>query len=195
MSFTAVYRVRFVGGELGEDAGAALAAAGAAWEGSESGAEGPWRHRALVEASGEQQAIARVRDALVSHGAFHEYQASAVTDARGRVHRGPFYRSWCDIDWAAVPRRARLTDLQRRVLRSLMDDVEPTWIVAADPDVAAGRAEVEAVLSELEAQNLVASRLEEGGEPGRESELDRWWAVTDEGWDLLGMIRSPRYHW
>jgi hypothetical protein len=189
----AVYRVRFAGDELTDAAEAALTAAGAWWEGSASGPDEPSRHRALVEAVSEEAATAAVQTVLAEHGSFSSYAASAVTDARGEVWRGPFYRNWADVDWQATPERARLTELQRAVLGALADAAEPTWIVERDPDVAAERATIEAVLEDLQDQKLVRSTLEESGETGRESELNRWWAITDEGWDLLGFIKSPGY--
>jgi hypothetical protein len=66
----AVYRVRFAGGELTDAAMAALTAVGTTWEGTESGADEPCRHRALVEAGSEEEAIAMVRRALAADGSF-----------------------------------------------------------------------------------------------------------------------------
>ena len=63
----------------------------------------------------------------------------------------------------------------------------------ADPEIAADRNGVEAILKHLKEQGLVDSLRVAGGEPGKESEHDDWWSVTDEGWDLLGLIKSPRY--
>jgi hypothetical protein len=137
--------------------------------------------------------MATVRKALAGHGSFSEYRASSVTDARGEIWRRPFDRSWDEIDWQDVPARASLSDLERAVLHCLLDDHEPTWIVAADPEVSADRVRVKAVLDGLEEKKLVTSVLAASGESGRESEPDRWWAVTDEGWDLLGMIKPPSY--
>jgi hypothetical protein len=191
-----VYRVSFKGTELSDAARGALTAAGAPWEGSECDAEGPWRHRTLVEAVSGQDAIAAVRKALAVYVAFGSYIAFAahpVRDSRGELWRGPFYRSVREIDWQAVPRRAKLTELERAMLGCLLDAAEPTWIVLAELDEPLDRAGVEAVLADLERQALVYSVLEEGGEPGKESELDRWWALTDECWDILGMIKSPTY--
>ncbi len=188
-----LYRVAFVGRELGDAESSGLTAAGARWEGSECDAGGVCRHRALIEAANEQEAIAAVRRALAAAGSLGQYDASPVRDARGEPRRGSFYRSWHEIDWQAVPRRARLTDLQRAVLGRMLDAAEPTWIIAADPDTSDDRPTVEAVLRGLQDQGLVDSTLEEGGEPGKESEPDRWWAITDEGWDLLGLIKSPTY--
>jgi hypothetical protein len=189
----AVYRVEFVGDELTDAATAALTAAGKWWEGSAFGPEEPSRHCVLVEATAEREAIASVRGVLAPHGSFGQYAASPVRGARGEVWRGRFYRSWRDIDWQAVPQRARLTELQRAVLGALADAGEPTWLVVKALDYQADRAAVEAVLEGLQEQKLVYSVLEEGGGPARESELDRWWAITDEGWDLLGFIKSPIY--
>jgi hypothetical protein len=66
-------------------------------------------------------------------------------------------------------------------------------MVMANRDVPADRATVEAVLEDLQDQRLVYSTLEESGAPGRESERDRWWAIADETWDMLGFIKSPGY--
>lgn len=190
-----VYRVCFEGDDLTDDALAALAAAaGVTFEGSGCGPEEPSRHRALVEASVELRAIAAVRAVLQGHGSFAEFDASPVRDSRGELWQRPFYRSWQEIDWS-VPERAHLNDVQRAVLGSMLDDAEPTWIIATRPDVAKDRASVEAVLEDLKEQGLVYAVLAEGGEPGRETETDRWWAATDETWDLLGFIKSPSYAW
>jgi hypothetical protein len=192
----AVYRVSFEGTELTDAAREALTAAGAPWEGSVCGPEGPNRHRALARAASERDAIAAVRTALaayVAFGAYIDFTAAPIRDFRGALWTGPFYRQWDEIDWQADPRRARLTKREREVLSCLLNAAEPTWIVVSDPNVQLDRARAEAVLSELEKRSLVYSVLGTGGEPGRASELDRWWAVTDECWDILGMIKSPTY--
>jgi hypothetical protein len=182
-----------VGDELTDPAKASLSVCGGWWEGTASGPDEPYRHRVLVEAGTDQEAIASVRTVLLPYGSFGQYAASTVRDARGEVWRGPFYRSWQEIDWQAVPGRAALTDVQRAVLGTLADSGEATWLVVKALDMAADRVTVEALLEELEQQGLVYSVLEEGGEPGKEWDLDRWWAITDEGWDLLGFIKSPNY--
>jgi len=187
-----IYRILFIGTELSDGAKAAFAAAGAKWEGSECDAEG-WRHRVLVEAKTAQDGIVTVCRVLAAYGLYGDYNASPVNDSHGEARRGPFYRSWHEIDWHAVPRRARLTDLQRAVLGCLLNDAEPTWIITTDLQVSTDRVDVEAVLEELQEQNLVYGVLEEGGEPCKESEKDRWWALTEEGWDLLGLIKPSKY--
>jgi hypothetical protein len=188
-----VYRVAFVGGEISDAGMCGLAAAGVTWEGSVGDAQGVWRHRVLVEAPTERQAIGAVRGVVALHGSFGEFVCLPVRGAKGEIRRGPFHRSWSEIDWQAVPRRASLTKLQRAVLGCMFNAGEPTWIIVADPDVQGDRVGVEAVLEELEQKGLVYSVFEWGGEPGRESEPDRWWAITDEGWDLLGLVKSPAY--
>lgn len=188
-----IFRVSFVGDELTDAAIAALTAAGAWWEGSGSGPAEPSQHRALVESTSEEAAIAVVQTLLAQHGSFNGFAASAVRNARGELWRGPFYRKWADVDWQATPERARLTELQRAVLGALADAAEPTWMVMANRDVPADGAAVEAVLEDLQEQGLIYSTLEESGERGRESEPDRWWAICDETWDLLGFIKSPGY--
>jgi hypothetical protein len=173
-----------------------LDAAEAPWEGSEAGPDGPHRHRALVAAGSERAAIRSVREALapyVAFGSYLNFTAGPVRDSRGEPWCGRFYRGWGEVDWKATPRRAGLTPLQRDVLSCLMDAAEPTWIVTRELELPDDRAGVVAVLRELEEQGLVYSTVEDGGEPGRERESERWWAITDEGWDLLGFIKSPRY--
>jgi hypothetical protein len=175
-----------------------LVAAGAAWEGTEAGPDGPARHRVRVAAIDERGAIAAVRDALgayVAVGAYMAFTASAVVNSRGEVWRGPVAPSWADIDWQADPRRARLTDEQRALIGCLLDDAEPTWMVASEPNVSSDRREVESALAALEDEGLVFSVLSDAFESGTESRLERWWAATDRCWDLLGLIKSPRYAW
>jgi hypothetical protein len=191
-----VFRVCFQGTALTNQARVALDAAEAPWEGSEAGPDGPCRHRALVQAGSEQAAIRSVREALapyVAFGSYLDFTATPVRDSRGELWRDVFHRSWQEVDWDATPRRAGLTSLQRDALGCLLDAAEPTWIVARELELSDGRAGVIAVLRELEAEGFVHSTVEEGGEPGREREPERWWAITDEGWDLLGLIKSPSY--
>jgi hypothetical protein len=193
---TSVFRVTFTGTELTDLAMAGLDAAGAAWEGSEGRPEGPWRHRARVAAIDELGAIADVRSALGAYVAFRAYNAftaSVVRNSRGEVWRGPVAPAWTEIDWQADPRRARLSEEQRALIGCLLDDAEPTWIVASDPNVSSDRREVELALLALEEEGLVFSVLSQAFEPGTDSRLERWWAATDTCWDLLGLIKSPRY--
>jgi hypothetical protein len=171
-----------------------LTAAGAWWEGSACGPDEPSRHRALVEAVSEEAAIMAVQTVMAEHGSFNGYAASAVTNARGEVWRGPFYRKWQEVDWQATPERARLTDLQRAVLGAIVDRAAPIWLIMKAPRVPPDREAVAAALQELQAQKLLYTTLEESGEPGRESELVRWWAIIDDTWDMLGFIKSPGYH-
>ena len=42
-------------------------------------------------------------------------------------------------------------------------------------------------------RDVVLGDFAESGETGRESAMEDWWALTDECWDLLGLIKSPRY--
>ena len=80
------------------------------------------------------------------------------------------------------------------VLGTLLNDAEPTWIIVQDPEVPGDRDSVEAALRDLEQRGFVHSTWELSGEHDREPGMDHWWALTDEGWDLLGLIKSPLYH-
>ncbi|HEX3433347.1 MAG TPA: hypothetical protein VHT25_04710 [Solirubrobacteraceae bacterium] len=136
-----------------------------------------------------------MRRALTVYAAFGIYisfTASPVRDSRGQLWRRPFYRTWQEVDWDA-PCRSRLSEPEREVLACLLDAAEPTWIVASALTGSSDRAAVEEILRGLEEQGLLSSVIEEGGEPGGEGELDHWWAVTDGGWDVLGLIKPPTY--
>jgi hypothetical protein len=185
-----VFRVRFSDG-LEPPPQDALVAAGARWEGSEDSPEMS-HHRILVGASTEDEAIGIVREALRSHGSFRDFDAEPVRDRRGEITR-TLIRSWEDIDWEQVQRKSGLSEFQRLVLGTLGNAAEPTWIIVHDPDVLGDRDSGEAALRDLEQRNIVHSTWEESGEPGHESAMAQWWAITDEGWDLLGLIKSPRY--
>ena len=190
---TAVYRVRFAGDELTESARRSLENAEIVWEGSESSPDLPSRHRTLVRSVAEEDAIAAVREVLGAHGSFEDLDALPVRDAHGEIWRGAFYRSWSEIDWQAVPRRARLRNVQRAVLGCLTDAAEPTWMVVQTADVSLDRSDAESVLVELESEGLVSSVVGEAFEPGAANRQDRWWSITDSCWDLLGFIKSPSY--
>jgi len=187
-----VFRVHFDGEDLGDTATAALLAADAWWEGTEGGPSAPCHHRALVEAETEAEATEAVKAAVEPHGEYTNFIASPVTDANGEVRRGPFYRRWREIDWQATPERARLSELERGVLFALAEWGIPTADVVADSDVpTTDRGRVEVTLESLRSRKLVFSTVEYIGHPVNRP--GRWWAITDEGWDLLGMVKSPRY--
>ncbi len=188
-----VFRVRCSGPEISYEARDALAAAGARWEASESRPDDEIpHHRVVAGAFTEVEAVGVVRDALGSHGTFRDFDVERVTNRHGETVRTPI-RTWDDIDWEEVQRKAPLGELHRLVLRALGDAAEPMWTIVQDPDVGGDRKRVEAALRDLERHHLVYSTWEELGEPGDESAMGHWWAITDEGWELLGLIKSPRY--
>lgn len=121
-----LYRVR-----CESDAGIELspvADAGVWWEGSE-GNQARTRHRFLVHADDEEQAVQAVRSALAALGSFDDWEASPVLDAKGKPWRGAFYRKWDEVAWSGPPERAALTDVERNVLGELLNAGEATWIV------------------------------------------------------------------
>jgi hypothetical protein len=201
-----VFRVSFSGPRLqSRTLSAALDAGNCRWEGGESGPDDRTeRNRALVGANTEQEAIDIVREALTSYGTFGDFDAAPVRDARGEVRCTPLRTHWRDVDWKEVEHKATLSELERVLISTFLNAAEPTWIIVQDPDVPYDLDRVEAVLRDLERRGLVHSTWEPAGGPedfgvletwrGRPERMCHWWALTDEGWDLLGLIKSPGYH-
>jgi hypothetical protein len=149
-------------------------------------------HRVLVGADSEPDAVAIVQRAFARYGTSSDFRPTSVRDLKGEVRHTPILR-WADIDWEEVQRKAPVSMLQRTILGALFNDHEPTRMIAKDPDVQDDRESVDAALRDLGARGLVDGRRGESGETGREPETAEWWAMTDECWELLGLIRSPRY--
>jgi hypothetical protein len=173
------------------------------WEGSQGNADDPnEHHRVLVGASTENEAIELARDALIPYGDFGNFQAAPVTDAGGGAKRTPI-RRWEDIDWDDVTSKAAITELERALIGTFLNAAEPTWIILHHLDVPDDLELVEGALRDLEERGLVLSTWEPAGGPedfgvletwhGRPERMCHWWALADEGWDLLGLIKSPRY--
>jgi hypothetical protein len=172
---------------------AALDSRDSRWEGSEGHFDdATWRHRALVGAARGEEAVETVGKALAPYGSFADFHAAPVTDTRGEIKRTPI-RSWEEIDWDRIHGEVVLSELQRILLGRVLNRAEPTWIMLDAPDVPDDRGEVEAALRDLEQRGIVYSKVEQSGETGRERAPENWWALTDEGWDLLGLIKSPGY--
>lgn len=188
-----VFRVSFTGPELAEGARAGLDGPDSRWEGSARGPAGPSRHRALVGARTADEALNRVRDALQDYGDFKDFDVVAVRDLRGEIRHTPVPRYWDDIDWGQVNRTSPTSELQRQVLGAMLDAAEPTWIIARDLQDVGDRHSIEAALQSLAQRNLVYSRWSQLFGPSAEPEMGYWWALTDQGWDLLGLIKSPSY--
>ena len=188
-----IFRVFYSGPALEGPAEAALEGIDLRWEGSEHDTSPIGRHRALVGADSQREAIGVVEEALKPYGRFADFHATPVTDASGEVKRTRIRNRWEDVDWDEVQSKTLLSELERKLIGTFPDAAEPTWIILRDPDVPNDRPRVEAALRGLERRGLVYTTKEESGESGRETELVEWWALTDTGWDLLGLIKSPRY--
>jgi hypothetical protein len=119
-----LFRVLFAGPALSIAATQALTAAGLTWERSECPAEGLCRHSVLAEADTASVANAAVRNVLSAYPTDGQYVASPVRDFRGEIWGKAFYRSWREIDWDAVPRRAKLTLDERAVMLGLINGPE-----------------------------------------------------------------------
>ena len=181
-----VFRVFFSEPNLSRAAVAAIDALDGGWKGSEFSDDPIERHRAL--APNEQEAVAAVREALSAYGAFCDFHATPVRDRHGAVKRTPIRRFWRDVDWEEVRRKVALSELERTLIGRLLDAAEPTWMVLRDPEVSGDRDRALATLRDLERRGLIHNTKEESGETGRESAAEDWWALTDEGWDLLGLL-------
>jgi hypothetical protein len=199
-----IFRVSFTGPVLESSVlTAALDGADQRWEGSEHGNEPIGRHRALVGATTEDEAIRVLSAVLAPLGSFAAFRAEPVRDGRGEVIHAPIRKRWDEIDWAKVENKAKLSDLQRTLVGKFLDAGEPTWMILKDPDVPDDRDHVEAALGDLERRGLAYRTWEPAGGPddfgvlqtrrGHPERMCDWWALTDEGWDLLGLIKSPRY--
>jgi hypothetical protein len=166
----------------------ALDAVGARWEGGD---------RVLVGAETSSDAITIVRDALSAQGEFGDFQASPVLTTDGAVWHTPIRTAWSEIDWDKVQAKATLTALQRTLMLGMSDAAEPTWVLLNDRDVPDDRQAVEAALRDLEQRGLVAPTWERAMAPDEPSPGDgmcHWWALSGQGWELLGLIKSPGYH-
>jgi hypothetical protein len=191
-----IYRVWFEGADLDDGAAAALADIGAVWEGSEGSVDADdegWRHSARLHAADASDAEERLTKMLRGPTRYRIVLTELVVDAGGEPWRAEIDRRWEHVDWS-VPGLAELSPLERTVIWALLDDEEATWLVLREFDAEQDPADVERALRHLEAGGLVDHRLALGLEPGNDSdEPVPWWALTSRAWDLLGLIKSPRY--
>jgi hypothetical protein len=190
-----IYRVWFEGPELDERALAALSAAGAVWEGTEGfvapGAE--WRHSARLRAADASAAARQIETLLAEHSAYRATNIELLLGAGGEPWRGEIDRRWEQVDWS-VPELSVLSPLQRTVIWALLDDHEPTWVILRALEATPDPAEVDDALREMGALGLVHHRLARSMAPDEEGDQPvPWWALSDHAWDLLGLIKSPRY--
>jgi hypothetical protein len=166
----------------------ALEAVGARWEGGD---------RVLVGAETNDEAIATVRGALSAQGEFGDFEASVVRTCQGDVWQTPIRKGSWEIDWDTVQAKATLTALQRTLMCGILDAAEPTWLLLKDPDVADDAQVVDAAMRDLEERGLVLSTWERAmapDEPWPGEGMCPWWALSEQGWELLGLIKSPGYH-
>lgn len=88
-----------------------------------------------------------------------------------------------------------LTDLQRTLLDYITNAAEPTWIMVKEiPEARCDRRAIDAALEDLETRGLVDRTREPSGNP--ESgvlDLEEWWALTDHGWQVMGLPKPPGY--
>jgi len=192
-----VFRVQCSGPRISDEAQGGLTTVGARWEGSRThGDSRPDQHRVLVGALTGDATVSAVAALLGGFGEFHDFEATPVRNLRGEVQNMPIRKHVSEIDWKDVEARERLSQLQRALVQAILDVAEPTWkLLLADPDVPDDRDLVEAAMRDLEARGLVASTWEASGNSSEpRQEMCWWWSLSDEGWDLLGLIKSPYYH-
>jgi hypothetical protein len=182
-----VFRVQFRG-PGSDDRETIATAAGAEWEGTRGFPGEPYRHFFLIEHDSPENAIDTLRAAVKPHHKAEDFSADQVTlppGWKGLNREG--------VDWDDVGTRCHLTGVQREALHSLLDDAEPTWIVVKHSQIG-DRPTVETVLSGLEQRGLVWHVREDSYNPDSETELEDWWALTDRGWAILGLIKRPWYN-
>jgi hypothetical protein len=117
-----------------------------------------------------------------------DIEAHPVTELSGNVNSPPIRD---EPEWSAVDELA-LTPIHRELVMALLNGGEPTWILRR-MQTSRKPSRVDRALEELEERKLVYRTWEVSGEPGRVREMDDWWALTDEAWDSLGLIRRPGY--
>jgi hypothetical protein len=184
-----VYRVSFHGPELPFNlTGEGDLVPGLDWEASAFSETSGHHHRVLQQADGSDAAVARVAAVVKDWGSFTGFEVEVVRRANGEPWDGPYYRNADDIDWQA-PARAAISLVQRRILLDILDASQPVSMIAESEDVTGEPSDVDAALEDLERQGIVESHPGPGREPGPA----RWWGLTDEGWELLEMIRSLNY--
>jgi hypothetical protein len=172
---------------------AALVDARVVWEGTEHKPGSPWRHSVRLRADDPVDAINLVMQVLAGHGEYDGHRAELVVDADGEPWPGAIDQGWEQVDWTR-PALAALSALQRTVIYALLDDHEPVWTILPVFDEPPRGEHVEEALMDLEARGLVDHRLALSFAPDDESdEPVPWWALTNRAWDLLGIIKSPRY--
>jgi hypothetical protein len=178
---------------LEEDAKAAIASAGAHFEGEHGYPDRPSRHFVLVDAPDPEVAIDLVRAAVEPFGSFEEFVTKSFEEYGTGPGRRPFSPPGSQPYWDDVATRVNLTAVQQELLLDLCTADEPTWILE-EPDLGLDRQGLEAALRDLESKGVVSSSLEQSGQHGiPPSHLDYWWSITDEGWDALGLIKPARY--
>jgi hypothetical protein len=182
----ALFRVQFDGPELAEPQ-ADGDAAGAEFEGSLGFADNVrFRHHFLLKRRTPEEAIDAMSRAVKQRAEFNNFAASEVTPPAGWKGLGG------DIDWTHVASRCDLTELEKVLLAKLLDAAEPTWILLEDPHTGGDREAVEAAFRDLELRSLVTRTREPSGNPaGGVMDPEDWWTLTDQAWDLLGLIKPP----
>jgi hypothetical protein len=187
-----VFRVRCTG-PLIDDQRDVVADSGVHWEGTFSGPGQPDRHRLLTGASSSAEAVAKVAAVLSALGVYENFEAEAVLRTSGEPVRTPIRLGFAEVPWDDVLARCAMTSLQQVLVHTILDRGEPTWVIASDPDVQADRDSIEAAMVDLEQRGIVYRSWEESGETGDAERMCNWWALTDEAWDLLGLVKSPHY--
>lgn len=185
-----LFRVRCEGSDLEFDDLDAVADASTAEY--ETGWGSPHGHGYyfLVCADTQEAAILSIRQAVGPLGEHAEFTADEVLPPPG--WKGLNQR---EIDWPDVHGRCRLTELQQTLLDGLLDAAEPTWILLKHLELTENRDTVEAALRELEQRGLLLRTREPSGAAGATGdEPENWWMITDNGWEMLGLIKRPSYH-
>ncbi len=134
-----------------------------------------------------------MRSALGTGDTFGEFSAVQAS-YRGRDGRRRPFSLLHELLWSEVRCEPELSDLQKDLMEVITPAGEATWILLRVPDLGGDREAVESALNDLKQRGFVYSTWEQSCEPGDFWGMDNWWAISDAGWELLGVLKSPSYH-
>ncbi len=144
------------------------------------------RHHFIVLADDERVALDMITEPLAAAGDFtafrvHEIRAAGTPEV-------------VDVETASAELRS-LSEIERGLLRALVEGAKPTGILAADPQLPSDPERLTASLRRLVSRGLLTT-VETGdgadtpGLPGVRL-ADPWWQISPAGWSLILCHERP----